>query len=158
MPLDPLPVNLVGLGGLFQPLPQLLILHRLLIRGLPAAAFPAFQPLGDALFDVLGISRERHVAGTLEFFERTNRGHEFHAVVGGFRLGTVKLLFVVAVLQDGAPTAGTGIATTGAVGVDDDFIQVSWPGSGTAAPCRARRVRRRCGPPSSCPSTPAASA
>ena len=125
MPLDPLPVNLVLVRRFVKALPQILVLHRFLVRGFPTAAFPVGEPFGDAFFHVLGIGRERDLARTLERFERLDRGHEFHAVVGGLALGAVEFLLVIVLEQDRAPAPGSGIATASAVSEDRDFIQVT---------------------------------
>ena len=56
----------------------------------------------------------------LQRLQRGDRRHQFHAVVGGVRLAALEFLLVLAVSQDRAPAARTGIARAGAVGVDDD--------------------------------------
>ena len=48
MALDPVPADVVPLGRLLEPLPQLDIAHRLLIRRAPAVPLPALDPAGDA--------------------------------------------------------------------------------------------------------------
>ena len=91
--------------------------------GAPAAAFPVGEPFGDALLHVLRVGRERDLTRTLERFERLDRGHEFHAVVGGLALGAVEFLLVVVLEQDRAPAPGSGIAAASAVSEDRDFVQ-----------------------------------
>ena len=53
--LDPLPGEVVLGRKLIQLLPQILVLHRLAIRGAPAPCLPGGQPLGDALDHVLRV-------------------------------------------------------------------------------------------------------
>ena len=124
VPLDPLPVNAVLVRRFIEALPQVLVFHQLLVRGFPAAALPAIQPFGDAFFHVLRVGRDRNFARALQGFERLNRRHEFHAVVGSFALGAVEFLFVIVLAQNRAPTPGAGVAAAGPVGEDRNFIQV----------------------------------
>ena len=56
MALDPFPGHFVPGLRFVQPLPQFDILDRFLVRGLPAVALPVVYPLGDAVFDILGIA------------------------------------------------------------------------------------------------------
>ena len=61
-----------------------------------------------------------HVAWAVQGLKRLDRRGQLHAIVGGERLAAFQLLFASAVAQYGAPTAGAGIARTGAVGPDRD--------------------------------------
>jgi hypothetical protein len=56
----------------------------------------------------------------LERFQRRDRGHQLHAVVGGVRLAALELLLMIAEGENRAPAAGPRIAGAGAVGVDRD--------------------------------------
>ena len=51
--LDPVPFELVRRARRVEPLPQIDILDRLLVGGLPAVLLPAVDPLGDAVPHVL---------------------------------------------------------------------------------------------------------
>ena len=106
-----------------EPLPQLDILDRLLVGGAPAVLLPAVDPAGDALPHILAVGGEVDDARLLQRFQRRDRRHQLHAVVGGVRLAALQFLFVVAELQDRAPAAGPGIARAGAVGEDRDVRQ-----------------------------------
>jgi len=64
------------------------------------------------------------LARFLERAQRRDCRREFHAVVGGGRLGAGKLFRKRAVPQDGRPTARTGIALASAVGVDDNLLHL----------------------------------
>ena len=54
----------------------------------------------------------------LERFERADDGGQFHPVVGGVRFAAPEFLLPRTGLQENAPAAGAGVATTAAVGVD----------------------------------------
>jgi hypothetical protein len=56
MALDPVPGNLVAFDRLVQRLPQLGVLHRLLVGGLPAVPLPAVNPAGDAVLHIFAES------------------------------------------------------------------------------------------------------
>ena len=103
---------------LVEALPQLGVLHRLLVGGPPAVPLPAVDPGGDAVLHVLAVGVQLDAARPLQRFERRDRRHQLHAVVGGRRLRRRRSPCGVAVAQDRAPAAGAGIARAGAVGVD----------------------------------------
>src|ERR1700682_2474499 len=65
--LDPVPAHLVLMQRRVQPLPQVDVLDRLLVRRTPAVLLPAMDPAGDALTDVLAVGVEVDGAG---FFQR----------------------------------------------------------------------------------------
>src|SRR5262245_5741232 len=118
MALDPVPAHLVGLERGIEALPQLGILHRLLVRGAPAVLLPAMDPAGDALANILAVGGEVDDAGFLQRLQRGDRRHQLHAVVGGVRLAALQFLLDLAEPEDRAPAAGTGISGAGAVGED----------------------------------------
>src|SRR6516225_4215173 len=68
-------------GGV-ESLPQIDVLHRLLVGGEPASALPPVDPLGDAVAQILAIAVEPHPAGALQSFQSCNRRRHLHAVVG----------------------------------------------------------------------------
>src|SRR5579871_1255165 len=121
MALDPVPAHLMRLERLVEPLPQFGVLDRLLVRSTPAVFLPAENPSRDALPDILAVGIEIDDAGFFQRFQRRNRRHQFHPVVGGVNLESGELLFDVAEPQDRAPAARTGITRAGAVGMDDDM-------------------------------------
>ena len=126
MALHPLPAQLSSLGdtggNAVQPLPELGILHRLFRSRLPATLFPAGQPLGDTLDDVLGIGVELHRAGTGQCLQPLYRRHQFHAVIGRLRFRAVQVFLLPLESQAGAPATRPRIAATGAIGIDLDNI------------------------------------
>src|SRR5262249_38484775 len=86
----------------------------------PAIAFPLVDPRQDAVAQVLAVRVNVDETGTLERFERGDRGHQFHAVVGGVSLATFQFLPVIAEGEDRAPAARPRIARAGTIGGDDD--------------------------------------
>src|SRR6202023_4347030 len=114
------PAPTMRLQGGIKPLPEVDVLDRLLVRGAPAVLLPAMDPAGDALTDILAVGVEIDGARLLQGFERRDRRHQLHAVVGGMRLAALQFLFDIAEFQDRAPAARTGIARASAVGVDGD--------------------------------------
>src|SRR3974390_1516771 len=87
-------------------------------RGPPPVFLPAGDPAGDALTQILAIGVEVDQARLPERFERGDRRHQFHAVVGGVRLAALQFLFYISEFQNRAPSAGTRVARTCAVGMD----------------------------------------
>src|ERR1700733_1615893 len=120
MALDPVPAHLVRLWRFVEALPQLRVLDRLLVGGAPAVLFPAVDPAGDALTDILAVGVEVDRTGFFERLQRRDRRHQFHAVVGGVGLAALHLFLDVAEFENGAPAARARITRAGAVGVDDD--------------------------------------
>src|SRR6266850_1664875 len=110
MPLYPVPFYRVARHCLLELAPQVLVFHRFLVRGAPAAALPAADPLRDALHHVERIGVQAHPARTLERVERADHRGELHPVVGGLRLAAPELLFRALGAQQGAPAAGARIA------------------------------------------------
>src|ERR1035438_3690898 len=56
MALKPLPGDSMPRNRFMKPLPQILVFHRLAVNRLPIVGFPTWQPIGDALAKVFGIS------------------------------------------------------------------------------------------------------
>src|SRR5688572_17138641 len=110
MALDPRPVDLVWRARGIEALPQLDVLHRLLVGGAPAVLLPAVDPLAGALEHVLAVGVEPHDARPLERFEAGDRRHQLHLVVGGERLAARQLALLGAHPEDRRPAARTGIA------------------------------------------------
>ena len=100
--------------------PQIGVLDRRLVGGAPAVALPFVDPAHDAVAQVLAVGVDVDQAGPLERFERRNRRHQLHAVVGGVGLAAPHLFDMIAEGEDRAPTARPRIAGAGAVGVNDD--------------------------------------
>ena len=98
-----------------QALPQIAVLDRLLVGGLPAAFFPSVNPvLVEGVDDVLRIGMDFDVAGAVKCLERHDDRHELHAVVGGLgiaarKLGGEGLAGGVGVFEHGAVAAASRI-------------------------------------------------
>ncbi|MNT34065.1 hypothetical protein D3C72_1700220 [compost metagenome] len=86
VPAHPFPGHLVAPDLLIEQLPEVGVLHRLLGSGFPATLFPVDHPLVDAFHHILGVGDQQHFTLALERFQALDRRHQFHAVVGGFRL------------------------------------------------------------------------
>jgi len=80
-----------------QPLPQVDVLNRLLIGGLPAALFPVMDPAGDPLAQVLAVGAERHFTGLRQRFQRHDGRHHLHTVIGGAIKTGAKGFFMLAI-------------------------------------------------------------
>src|SRR5262249_46143355 len=119
MALDPMPAYLMALQSEIEALPQIGILHWLLLGRFPAVALPAMDPLADAVPQILPVGWQFDGGRPGQRFERHDRGGQLHAVVGGERFTARQLLLMPAIAQDGPPAARTRIARAGAVGVND---------------------------------------
>src|SRR5665647_3954731 len=63
-----------------------------------------------------------HMAMPLQCFQRGDRAHQFHAVVGGVRLAAEQLTFRAFAAQQRAPSAHAWIALAGAIGKNFNCI------------------------------------
>src|SRR4051794_17333024 len=79
--LHPVPLDAMPLDLALQRLPEIDVLHGLLVRSAPVARLPLRQPLSDAFAHVLRVGVERYRARSLQSGERTNRGCQLHAIV-----------------------------------------------------------------------------
>src|SRR6185312_12767509 len=142
--LDPAPVDDVTGHGFVQRLPELDILYGLLVGGPPAVLLPAEDPLGEPVLDVDTVGVELDLAFARQRIERTDRGRELHAIVGGERFAAFQLLDGRAILQHRAPAARAGIAGARPVGVDDDLA--SHQATGLSSRGRLKTIASRCVP------------
>src|SRR5512135_101153 len=142
--LDPMPFDLVAAGQPVQFLPQIDVLHRLALRGLPTALLPAVDPLADALLHILGIGVHAGPHRPFEGRQRPDHGGQFHPVVGGPGFTATHLLLVPLRPQNRTPAAGTRVAAAGAVGVNLHVIHFksvsSYPANATGS-YRGSRTR-----------------
>jgi hypothetical protein len=104
-----------------EALPQLDILHRLLVGGAPAVLLPAVDPLGDAVAHVDAIGEEAHPARPLQRLQPLDGRHQLHAVVGGGRVAAGEFALAIADTKDRPPAARSGISAARAVGEDLDL-------------------------------------
>lgn len=126
MALDPFPFHLVALNGLIQPLPQIDIFDRFFVGGFPTAFLPVMDPTGDALAHVLAVGAERHGAGHGQRFQRHDRRHHFHAVIGGQTESFAEGFFRLLIAQYRAVATGAGVAKAGAVGENFYLFEHLW--------------------------------
>src|SRR5690348_14120661 len=70
--LDPVPLELVGRAQPVERLPQILVLHGLLVCGFPAARLPVGHPFQHALPNVLRIRVDAPTHRALERFQRAD--------------------------------------------------------------------------------------
>ena len=146
--LDPEPLHVVRLGGGIQPGPQVGVLHRLLLPGLPAVALPPGQPLGDAPAQVDAVGVHVHAGRAGQALQGADGGRDLHPVVRGLWMAAVDLLLVTAVPQNGSPAARAGIGRTTAIREDlherARWVSgpgLSWPGAGPGlAASRGRSI------------------
>src|SRR5439155_4973059 len=118
--LEPAPADLVARALCLELTPQVVVLHRFAAQRAPTLDLPTRQPLRDAIAQILGVGKERHLARFLERAQRFNRRFDFHAVVGGSRLATRQLPGGRAVPQHDRPAARTWIGIARAISVDGD--------------------------------------
>src|SRR5262245_28753262 len=119
MAAHPMPANSMACQERIEPLPEIDIPDRPPIGGAPAVAFPLVDPRQDAISQILAVGMNVDETGPLERFQRRDRGHQLHAVVGGMRLAAPELPFVIAEGENRAPAAGPRITGAGAIGVHD---------------------------------------
>ena len=115
----PVPAHAVTCQQRIEPLPKIDVPDWLAICSAPAVALPLVDPCENAVAQVLAVGVNVHETGALECFQRRDRGHQFHAVVGRVSLAALQLLLAIAEGEDGAPSARPRIAGAGAIGVDD---------------------------------------
>src|SRR5438128_1292690 len=77
--LEPAPVDLVAGALCLELTPQVVVLHGFAVQRAPALDLPTRQPLRDAIAQILGVGKERHLARFLERAQRFNRRFAFHA-------------------------------------------------------------------------------
>src|SRR3954452_1941143 len=140
MALGPDPFGLVTRYLLIQRHPQVLIHHRLLRRRHPAFPLPAVNPGGDPVLHVLRIGDHLHLAAHFQRAQTLDGRGQLHAIIRGVRRTTPQLFVMVAMAQDGRPTARTGIAEAGSVSNDLDFLQGANTGSDWKKPSTMSRI------------------
>src|SRR5262249_9106705 len=116
----PMPAHAMTCQQRIEPLPKIDVPDRLSVRSAPAVALPLIDPRQNAVAQILAVGVDIDETRPLQRFERGDRRHQFHAVVGGVRLAALELLFVIAEGEDRAPAARPRIAGAGTIGVDDD--------------------------------------
>lgn len=117
MPAYPAPTHLVTNDFLIELLPEVHI-RQFAALSPPVSAFPPWQPLGDAPFEVGRIGKKSHATGFGQRSQRFQSRSEFHPVIGRLWLAARQFFFIFPELQDCTPTAGAGVSAAGSVGID----------------------------------------
>src|SRR6266849_9101134 len=113
------PGDLVLLDQLEQRLPEVAVLHGLLLGIAPAIGAPAEIPLvTEAVDDIGAVAVDGHGAAAAEGAQALDGAGQLHALVGRARFAAGELDLVAVVDEDGGPAAGAGITAAGPVGVD----------------------------------------
>src|SRR5205807_6588324 len=93
-----------------QLLPEVAIHYRLSGRRNPVLSFPAVNPGRDAVFHILGVGYDFHLARLFERAQAFDNRGQFHSIIRSMRLGAVHLAFVTVKAEDACPSAWTGVA------------------------------------------------
>lgn len=123
MSLDPVPLHVMPSGRRFKRHPEFLVLHRLAGTVLPALLFPAVDPAGNTLADVLRIGIELDPAWLGERVEGLDSRSEFHLVIGDVWRAAEQFFLFALELQDSTPATRAGIALAGPIGIDRYRLQ-----------------------------------
>ena len=121
----------MALDRFVQRLPELNIFNRFFVGGFPAIAFPAMDPLGDAVFHILGVHMHLNITSTLQSIQRLYGRFQLHAVIGALWLAAINFFARAVIVQNSTPAAGAGIARTSTIGVNDNFTfahRAGWAG------------------------------
>jgi hypothetical protein len=117
MSLDPMCSNDMLLAERIECSPEVFILHRLILRALPAPGNPVVQPCPQTINDVFAITVEIDGADFGDALQTFDHPHQFHSVVCCGRIASVgHLLFSAEFAEDESPAAGPGISGTSPIG------------------------------------------
>lgn len=128
MPAHPFPRHFMACGLCLQLLPKVNVLHRLFVGGDPASLLPSMDPRCDALTHVLAVGHQPHLAGALQSGKRLNHSHQLHAVVRCVGFTAPQFTFVIPTAQPCAPSPTARVALASTIGVDKDFVAISYQG------------------------------
>src|SRR3546814_16720775 len=82
MAADPVPFDLVLGERRREPLPEVLVFHRLAAGGFPAVGAPAMDPARDAVPQIDAVRVDADLARALQRLQPADRRHQPPAVVG----------------------------------------------------------------------------
>jgi hypothetical protein len=122
VPLDPVPFDPVRGRRGEQFLPQLGVLDRLPVGGVPAVLPPLVDPAGDSVANVIAVGMELDPARALQRLQAADRGDQLHPVIGGQRLAAGNLALLVANAKKRRPAPRARIAPARAIGENFDLI------------------------------------
>src|SRR4051794_40338716 len=116
MSFPPPPLDLMLVRQRFEALPQVDVLHRLLVRRAPAAPLPIVYPDADSLLHIERIGKQPHTTAPRQRTQAFDDCGELHAIIGRRRLAAMQLLDVSSEPEQYAPASRTRIAFACAVG------------------------------------------
>ncbi len=96
--------------------PQIFVFDRVTGTGLPAVFLPPFDPLRNAVDEILAVCMDMYGVVSWCMLEPNERCSEFHAVIGGVFCAAAVFAHVAGVQNDGCPAAAPWVAGTSAVG------------------------------------------
>jgi len=112
-----------------QGLPEVAVLHGLLVGVLPALGLPSFQPFGRAFGDIGAVCEQGDGGAGRDHFQGVDSGQQLRTIVGdvgqkpsGFCSGAIR------VVDEVSPGSRAGVAMACAIGVDrvGVFRQGGW--------------------------------
>ena len=119
---DPAKFHLVFFTEFEQLIPQVGVEGRGFVGFLPSVGFPfSGPPLGDAVDHIAGITVQDNGTGFFDGAQAGDASHQLHPVVGGPSIAFGKLHCFSVLDDEGAVTAGTGVAQSTAVRIHDDL-------------------------------------
>src|SRR3954447_10800570 len=116
MSFHPPPLDLMLVRQRFEALPQVDVLHRLLVRRAPAAPLPIVYPDADSLLHIERIGKQPHMTAAGQCSKAFDDCGELHAIVGRRRLAAMQLLNVSSEPEQYTPAPRPRIALACAVG------------------------------------------
>ena len=105
MAFNPLPADIVTAGGRIEAFPEIDVFDWLLLRRDPSVTLPAFHPERHAVFKILAVGMQDHVAGVLQTLQRNQGAHHLHPIVGRAVEALRKLALFASILENDAVTA-----------------------------------------------------
>lgn len=105
MTFNPLPADIVTAGGRIETFPEIDVFDWLLLRRDPSVTLPAFHPERHAVFKILAVGMQDHIAGVLQTLQRNQGAHHLHPIVGRALETLRKLALFASILENDAVTA-----------------------------------------------------
>ncbi len=122
MALHPSPLDLVSGCQLIKRLPQIRILDRLLVGGLPAVALPAMNPFADALLHIRRVGKNNGITRPRKYTERFDHGRHFHAIVCRVGNAAEQLFLGFTKPENGTPATDARIAFASSVRINFNHV------------------------------------
>ena len=105
MAFNPLPADIMTTGGHVETFPEIHVFDWLLLRRDPSVTLPAFHPERHAVFKILAVGMQDHVAGVLQTLQRNQGAHHLHPIVGRAVEALRKLALFASILENDTVTA-----------------------------------------------------